>query len=226
MIGRELTSIIVVGYHATPLSAHITMACLANIIRFTDRQDYELILIEDVPQYEVRDDYHIFEPYKHIVLPERTNYAAKMNLAAKNSKGDYLAFIQNDCFVWEGWLTGLRYYLERGLADVIVPDQTPRDRVYIKTAWTLTMEEGLKQGNRDACMLMMTKEAYQKTGGFNEDLEAFVEADFYERCGREAVNIQPTNKVVVTHLTLATHYQNKEEFEKAMNHDSLIRNKK
>ena len=222
---KGLTSIIVPAYNATPVSAHITMACLANIARFTDREDYELILIEDCPKVAVRDDYKVLGIDKHFVLTKRTNYATKMNLAAAQAEGEFLAFIQNDCFVYEDWLPVLRYYLEKKLADVVVPDQTPRDRKYIKDAMELSLEDGLYKGNRDACMMVMTREAYDKTGGFNGKLEAFVEADFYERCGVNGVNIAPTNKVVVTHITLATHYQDMKAFNKAMTNDFLIRNK-
>ena len=224
---HKLTTIIVPAYVQTHLSAHITMACLANIIRFTDPVEYELILIHDVPQHKVRDDYKVFEEVgmKEIILDKYTNYSEKMNMAAKEAKGDYLAFIQNDCFVWEGWLENLRYYLELDLADAVVPDQTPRSREYINWAKKITMEEGLNTGNRDACMVMITKEGFAKTGGWNGDLQAFAEADFYERCGAAGIRLCPTNKVAITHICLATHYQDMPAFEARMHHDSQIRNK-
>ena len=80
-----LTSIIVPAYVQTHLSAHITMACLANIIKYTNPQDYELILIHDIPKHKVRDDYKVFEEVgmREIILDTYTNYSTKMNLAAK-----------------------------------------------------------------------------------------------------------------------------------------------
>lgn len=222
---KGLTTVVVPCYNGSKISAHITMACLANITRFTDVKDYELILIEDCPVENVRDDYKVLKIDSHIVLGERTNYATKMNEATNYANGEFLAFIQNDCFVYEGWLPKLRYYLENKLCDCIVPDQTPRSRAYIKQAQRLPLKEGLGKGNRDACMMMMTRDAYEKSGGFNGGLEAFVEADFYERCGRTGVRIEPTNKVAVTHITLATHYQDMDRFNEAMDHDSIIRNR-
>ena len=221
---KGLTSCIVVGYHKTPLSAHISMACLANITKYTDIEDYELILIEDVPEYNVRDDYHVLKIDKHIILDEYTNYSKKMNIAAKEAQGDVLCFVQNDVFVWEGWLGGLRYYLDSGQGDAIIPAQFPCTRQQMLDSYDMTMDEGLNQGARDACMIMITREAFDRTGGFNEDLQAFVEADFYERMSKAGVNQVTTNKVQITHLTLGTHYQDMKAFDKKVDHDSRIRN--
>lgn len=221
---KGLTSVIVVGYHKTAISAHNTMACLANITKYTDTEDYELILIEDIPEFPVRDDYHVLKIDNHIILDKYTNYSTKMNLAAKEAQGEFIVFIQNDVFVWEGWLTGLRYYLENGLGDAIIPAQFPCTRQQILDSYDMTMEEGLNMGARDACMIMITREAFDKTGGFNDDLQAFVEKDFYDRMSNAGVNQITTNKVQITHLTLGTHYQDMDEFDKKMHHDSQILN--
>ena len=221
---KGLTSVIAVGYHKTALSAHITMACLANITKYTNTEDYELILIEDVPEFNVRDDYHVLKIDKHIILDEYTNYSKKMNLAVKEAKGEFIAFVQNDVFVWESWLPNLRYYLEKGLGEAIIPAQFPCTRQQILDSYDMTLEEGLNQGARDACMIMITRDAFDRTGGFNEDLQAFVEADFYERMSGKGINQITTNKVQITHLTLGTHYQDMLAFEKKVDHDSRIRN--
>lgn len=219
---KGLTSVIVVGYHETKLSAHMTMLCLANITKYTNTKDYELILIEDVPKEEVRDDYHVLKIDKHIILDERTSYSRKINLAAKEAKGEYLAIVQNDVFVWEGWLNNLRYYLDTGLGEAIIPDQFPRTRQYILDSYKMTLEEGLDMGARDACMIMITAEAFKKTGGFNEDLLILQEGDFYERMSAAGVNQITTNKVQVSHMTLGTHYQDWEEFERKLDHDGKV----
>jgi GT2 family glycosyltransferase len=202
----------------------MTMACLANLTKYTDTDDYELILIEDVPEFKVRDDYHVLKIDRHITLDEYTNYSTKMNLAAKEAKGDVLCFVQNDVFVWEGWLEGLRYYLDNGLGDAIIPAQFPCTRQQILESYQTSMEEGLNKGARDACMIMITRDAFDRTGGFDDNLQAFVEADFYQRMSDNGVNQITTNKVQVTHLTLGTHYQDMKAFDEKVDHDSRIRN--
>lgn len=221
---KGLTTVMVLGWHPTPLSAHTTMLCLANITKYTDTEDYELILMDDIPKYPVRDDYHVLKIDKHIILDEWTTYSKKINLAAKEANGEYLAIVQNDVFVWEGWLKNLRWYLENGYGDAIIPAQFPQSREDILKSYEMTMEEGLNMGARDACLIYITAEAFKKTGGFNEDLRIFQEADFYERMSVTGVNQITTNKVQVSHMTLGSHYQDMEEFEKSLHHDSAIRN--
>ena len=227
MATKKLTSIIVPAYVQTELSAHITMACIANIIKYTDPEEYELILIHDIPKFAVRDDFKIFSQvnYREIILDTYTNYSTKMNMAAKEAKGDYLAFVQNDCFVWGNWLTDLRWYLENGKGDCIIPHQWPTTYKFRKDAEEATYEATLNGGARDACMVMITKEAFAKAGGFNDEIKAFVEADFYERMGRTGVSQITTSKALVTHLSLATYFQDPKQFNDNMHSDSLIRNK-
>lgn len=217
------TSVIVIGYHQTPVSAHMTMACLANIRKYTEG-DYELILIEDIPKVGVRDDYGVLKLDKHIILDEYTNYTKKMNMAAEVATGDILAFVQNDCFVWEGWLEATEYYFDNGLVECLVPDQLPRTRQYMREANVMTYDEGLDRGHVEDCMLIITRDAFKRVGGWNEDLRALVFIDFRKRCADANVEIHGTNKIQVTHITLATHYQDMGTFNKGVHHDSLILN--
>lgn len=202
----------------------MTMLCLANITKYTDTKDYELILIEDIPKYPVRDDYNVLKIDKHIILSEDTPYTRKINLAAKEANGEYLAIIQNDVFVWEGWLKNLRYYLERGDGECIIPDQFPRTRQYILDSYKMTLNEGLNQGARDACMVFITKNAFDRVEGFNEELRILQEKDFYERLEGHGISTLTTNKVQVSHVTLGTHYQDWGQFNKDVDHDSKIMN--
>ena len=224
-MAKTKTSCIVIGYHQTPYSVHLTMACLANIRKYT-AGDYELILIEDIPKFKVRDDYGALALDKHIILDEYTNYTKKMNLAAAEASGEYIVFIQNDCFVWEGWLPVVEYYFDKGMSRCLIPDQLPRTRGYMLDSYAMTMEEGLNHplAHAEDCMVAITKEAFKKIGGWNEYLRALVMRDFYERCLRAKVNVDKTNKIQVTHITLGTHYQDMDEFDKKLHHDSQILN--
>lgn len=222
----KLTSVIMPCYVQTLFQAHMSMAALANITKYTDPDEYEMIVIEDIPKFPIRDDYHVLKIDTHITLNQYTNYSTKMNMATKKAKGDYLVFIQNDVFIWEGWLEGMRYYLDNDLADIVFPDQIPRSREFVKQSYKLTPEEAIGQGARDAGMFMITRQGFEKSGGFNDDLKIFVEADFYERLGATGVRQVTTNKTLFTHIALGTHYSlPMEEMEEKMNHDSLIRNK-
>ena len=218
------TSIIMTAYNQSVVSAHITMAALANITKYTDPEDYELILIEDIPKFDVRDDYKVLKIDKHIILDEYTNYTVKMNMAAKEATGEYLCFIQNDVFVWEGWLKSFLYYFDNKLSECMIPDQFPRTREYIKKADAMTYEEGLDMGQKEDCMYFMTRDVFDRIGGWNENLKALIQRDFYQRCEDAEVTVSSTNKVQVTHITLATHYQDMKAFDKKIHHDNEILN--
>jgi len=214
------------------------MSCIADINKHTNPDEYELILIEDVVEeventvpkgkrhhYKFRDPWGKYKIDKHIILEEKTSYSKKMNLAAKYANGEYLMFVQNDVFVDDNWLSDLRYYLENDLADCMIPNQFPLLREEYLLSKKETHEENLGKGHRDACLVAITKDAFEKVGGFNEELEAFVEADFYGRFpGPHGLRINTTSKVSLTHIQLGTHYQDMDEFNRKMTHDSRIRN--
>lgn len=214
------TSVIMTAYNQTAVSAHITMAALANITKYTDPEDYELILVEDIPKFNVRDDYGVLKIDKHIIFDTYTPYTVKMNAAAKEATGDYLCFIQNDVFVWEGWLKGFQYYFDNGLSRCMIPDQFPRTREYIKESYEMSYEEGLNLGHKEDCMYFMTREAFDKMGGWNENLMIRIQQDFYNRCEGAGVRVDSTNKIQITHITLATHYQDMNKMDELMYHDT------
>ena len=56
----------------------MSMACVSNIRRFTDMEDYELIIIDNVPKFPFRDDYKVLDIDKitFIVNKEDKGYYA------------------------------------------------------------------------------------------------------------------------------------------------------
>lgn len=217
-----LASIIVTAYIQTPFQAHMTMASIANVTRYTDPEDYELILVSSEEKFPVRDDYHVLKIDDYV----KTNcsYTAAMNLGANRAHGDVFVFLQNDVFVWEGWLAKMRWYIEHNLADCVIPDQVPRDRRFVMKSWGMTMEEGMKYGSRDAGCLMITKDAFWKIDGWNEELTLLCEKDFYQRMANAGIRQVDTCKVMITHIMAATNlhrlYENPREYEEMMANDA------
>ena len=215
------------AYVQTPFQAHMTMASLANVTRYTDPEDYEMILMSDNEKHPIRDDYKVLKIDKYIKT-KNTNYTKSMNEGAKIAQYDYLVFMQNDVFVWEGWLQGLRQYLDLRLADCVYPDQCPRDRAFVKKSYDMTIAEAMKYGSRDAGLFMITKKGFEKAGGWNEELTLLAEKDFYQRMGKAGVNYIDTCKVMITHIMAATNLQRlhekPKEYDKMMRKDAKILN--
>lgn len=205
----KLTSIIMCRFDFTRVQNHTTIRCLGDIRRFTNDDEYELIIVDNVPTHRIRDDFKVLrlEDIKWIINEKDAGYYKSLNQGAKIAEGEYLCFIQPDVFVNEGWLEGMRYYLENDLADVVFPDQFPQTRDYIKKSYNMSYEEAMSWGGRDAGCLMITREGFDKTGGWDDRLfNEFGEAAFYDRIDRAGLRWTPTCKSLVTHLSAGTRY--------------------
>lgn len=223
----KLTSIIMTCYNQSLWMSQLTMASVANVTRYTDPEDYELILMSDSEKFPVRDDHKVLKIDRY----EKTQgftYTKAMNEGVKLSKGEYLVFLQNDVFVWEDWLPILRFYLDSGI-ECIWPDQRPRDREFVKKAQRMSLEEAMQYGSRDAGLMMITRGAFERTGGWDEELTLLAEKDFYERLAKAGVKIADTCKVMISHIMAATNFarmhENPKEYDDMMKKDAAKLNK-
>lgn len=211
------------AYVQNPFQAHMTMASLANITRYTNTDEYELILMSDSEKHPIRDDYKVLKIDRY-EKTEGMGYTASMNKGASYAKGDYLVFIQNDVFVWENWLPDLRDYLEMEIAECVIPDQVPRDRDFVLRSYAMDHIECMKYGSRDEGLLMITKKAFKRTGGFDEDLSLLQARNFYQKMANAGVSQIDTCRVMITHIMAATNlwrlHEKPEEYNKMMEEDA------
>lgn len=204
-------SIILTCFNSTRLAKHMSQLAIDHIRKFTDRKDYELIIMDPEPKFALTDPWNSLDlegkDTKHMVLSQDPGYTACMNIGADKAKHDILVFMQNDVFVHEGWLEGLVWYIKNGW-EAVFPDQVYRTREYVKATYERDFDdlESMK-GGRDAGLIMITKEAFKRTGGWNADLGLLAERDFYERMGKANVVWTETNKVLITHIMAGTNIE-------------------
>jgi GT2 family glycosyltransferase len=208
----KLTSIIMTDKIRNKTEAHMTMMAIDMIGKFTNTDEYELIVVDPEPTEAIRDDFKVLPRFKHLKPSPDPDYASCMNLGAKEATGDYLVFIQNDVFVMEGWLPGLRQYLESGKFDVVFPDQIPRSRKYVLETYALDPFDprilgGEYVGARDAGLIMMTREIFDKVGGWGEGMSLLAERDMYERLQTVPMRQAQTTKVYIAHIMGATNWE-------------------
>ena len=226
-------SIIVSTFNNTHTATHMSMLCLDHIRKFTD-PPYQLIVIDPIPKFPIRDDYKTLrlenDPDTIWLKPNPDpGYTKGMNMGAEQANGEVLVFIQNDVFVREGWLTNMMLYIENGW-EAVFPDQVPRDRKYVLDSYFRPHDdpESMK-GGRDAGCLMITKNAFKRCGGWNENLSILAERDFYERMSKASVRWTDTNKVLITHIMAATNLDlldtNPKGYDDKMKKDADILNK-
>ncbi len=222
---KPLTSIIIVAYDLSELMRQITALAIEAIVKYTDEEDYELILMDTIPvgceHFQLPDTFNVFQLDKredrihikqYLKDMENPGQYSSYNRGAKLAKGDYLCFMQNDVIVTEGWLPNLRYYLDNKLSYSVQPAQFPKTREFMKKSYMLNpqSEEAL-QGARDAGMIIMTKEAFKKIGGWNDKIKIFYgESDIYSRLADNGLHNITTNKTHILHVNSATYYSRKD----------------
>ena len=219
-------SIVVSCFNNTKTAAHMSMLCLDHIRKFTNEEDYELIVVDPAPKFSIRDDYKTLklDECKWVRSDTDIGYTRGMNMGAALAENEILVFIQNDVFVREGWLNDLRFYIEEGW-EAVFPDQVPRSREYVLETYERSRldDESLK-GGRDAGLVMITKKAFYRMGKWNEKLSLLAERDFYERMGKAGVGWTDTNKVLITHVMAATNLDllenDPEEYNRRMKEDA------
>ena len=166
----DKTLIVFPSYDTIRLQRWITSACLGNISKYTNREEYELIYVDQQPEGGSGD---LNVRFNHIdvdkwLKPEgNLGCSAAMNLGVKEATSDYkyVCFMHNDVLVWEGWLETLRSYLEENYCDIILPAQSNYSREEIKK---MRETDRYTRANDDAGVTMMKREVFEKSGGWDE----------------------------------------------------------
>lgn len=185
----------------------MTMACLAAITKFTD-EPYEIIVVDNAPDpnMPIRDDYHALKPYKYIVNENNENVYHSYNQGALASQYDKLVFIQSDVYCHERTINKLVKYLDEW--EMAFPQQVPITRE--QTQQILATPDGKQTdiGGRDAGMLAITKDAFYRAGGWDEDFHNLLgEKAFFCRCALHSITWTDHTNAIITHIMAGNNLQ-------------------
>ena len=191
-------SVILNAYDCSQAQRHMTMACLAAIRKFTDGP-YEIIVVDNEPKFAIRDEYKVLQPYKLIeVSPKETVYGS-YNIGARAATTDALMFIQSDVFVHERTLNKLLIYL--GEWDMAFPQQVPISRADVKGIYKLRDGRTTHIGGRDAGLVAITREAFERAGGWDGRFRNLLgEKAFFQRCDEAGVSWTDHTTAFITHI--------------------------
>ena len=83
-----------------------TRRCLEALERtLTGKLSYEVIVVDDASRDGVAEYLgDLNEPYRVLFNEERKGFAINNNLAAREARGEFLCFLNNDVFVEGDWL--------------------------------------------------------------------------------------------------------------------------
>ena len=217
------TSIIMNSYIKNRMVANMTIASLSAIRMFTDTNpEYEIIVIDNEPEFQIRDDYETLKIDKYVKNEEDIGCYASYNLGASKADGENLVFIQNDVFVHEGWLKWLLYYTTKGF-DVVFADQYPKTRKHVLETYDMNPDsKSAMMGWRDAGCMLITKKGFDKVSGWPEGTKSAIlsEKFMYERIGNGGLTWTDARKSIITHICAATNlliqHEDEEEYFKRM----------
>ncbi len=219
-------SIILNSYNPSHQQAHMTMACLAAIRKFTE-EPYELIVVEnDNPtRNQVRDDYGVLRLATDVVNifnEENQSVGYSYHQGAQVAKGKYLVFIQSDVFVHEGTITKLVKYLDK--YDAAFPQQIPISRHDVLQMYATPDGEPTHIGQRDAGMIAITKEAYERCGGWDTRFKNLLaEKALFTRWDRTGVTWTDRTNCFITHIMGGSNWlKDHGDWEKEMGYDSKL----
>lgn len=212
-------SIILNAYDTDKAQRHMTIACIGEIVRFTD-QPYELIVVDNEPQWAIRDDYKVFPDYKTIVLDPKETVYESYNIGATHATTDRLMFMQNDVFVHERTLNKLNRYLDEW--EMVFPQQIELSREDTKMVASLEDGETAHIGWRDAGLICITRDAYDRAGGWDSNFKNMLgEKALYQRCAEAGVTWTDKTNAFITHIKAGNNLKKPTElYDKEMSHDA------
>ncbi len=197
--------------------------CLNSIFRM-DYAEFEVIVVDDCS-----NDATVARAreFPIILVKNKKNMGAAIsrNIGVGKASGDYLAFIDCDCFVSKNWvnvlLNNLKEYSEVALVGSQVTDVTTRNNYLNKYVSIGKFPYYEKRGQQFVDFLpsvgwLLKREAFQKCGGFNEKFTTGGEdVEFCDRLRKHGYRIVYDTRATLYHdhpMTLKRfvrrHYEN------------------
>jgi GT2 family glycosyltransferase len=142
---------------------------------------------------------NVLKPYTLIQNTENHTVYESYNQGAAVAKGDKLMFIQSDVFVHERTINQLAVYLNK--FDMAFPQQIPIYRSDVMKLYRTRDGQEAHIGWRDAGLLAITKEAFERAGGWDGRFRNLLgEKAFYLRCGKAGLTWTSQTNALITHI--------------------------
>lgn len=121
---------------------------------------------------------------KVYIKPELT-ISALRNYGAKHAQGDVIAFVDADVLVRKDWLTSaLPILFEDGVGCVGCSPEIPAKAGWVEKIWHLQVDTRSVRYEKEwleSMNMLVRKQAFTETGGFNETLRTCEDVDFCYR---------------------------------------------
>lgn len=217
-VDKPLVSIIIPVYN----QFHYTYNCLRSIAKHTEGIDYEVILADDCSTDLTTSITDVVENIIVVRTPENMRFLLNCNYAAKQARGEYIFFLNNDTQVLENWLSSLLELIENdetiGMtgSKLLYPDGALQEAGGIiwddASAWNLGHQHGPKEPEFNyvkeadyisGAAILIRHNLWKEIGGFDE---RFVPA-YYEDTDLAMEVRAHGYKVVYQPLSMVVHFE-------------------
>lgn len=175
-------SVVIPTSHRNGLLARC-LARLAPGAQTIAASDYEVIVTDDGQQTTAEAMIRQQFPWARWVAGPGRGPAANRNNGARHARGEWIAFIDDDCLPEPGWLAAFRDAADAGGADVLEGRTTCAEGI------RSVLDEApvnLAGGGFPSCNLMVRRDTFERLGRFDEDFPFWCEDQYFHTVVRRS----------------------------------------
>lgn len=170
------------------VTAHL-MKFLETLEKNTDRDSYELIVVENgsfTPQLAEKANFYVYKDHP-------IGYAKAVNIGLSLAEGDYIVIMNNDLQVPKDWLPRMIEEYESTKGGILAPVDFKTDPdIFYDSHWF--------------SMVMMSRKVFTEIGYLDEQINyRFHDQDYSIRVKKAGYEVMRTGKVTVKHINSATY---------------------
>ncbi len=144
-----------------------------------------------------------------VLRSQASTIAAVRNEGARASSGCFLAFLDADCTVEEGWAEAIQraLSLEGVVAVGNYPHVAPFGTTWVQRTWSYLLRVRVRRERArwlPSANLAVRREVFERVGGFDESLTTCEDADLSYRLARHGVLLDDPEVIVLHHREPAT----------------------
>ena len=186
-------------------------ACVRSIRKLNYPRDrYELIIVDDgskIPIEEACPDIS-GDPSISILRQSNSGPASARNLGAEHARGDFLAFIDDDCIPTPNWLTELAHSLTNRYSDLVggrtingleTNLYSSTSQLIVDEAYSYFLSQNKDLQFIASNNMAVSSHLFRDNGGFNSTFRTSEDRDFCDRWIKEDLQLTYAGNAIVHH---------------------------